>query len=98
MYQSPMEVVCKSAEDLKRERHTPEKSGPCAVGAKESPCEGKGAPCASQNSLLSKLHVKKQFEWGTEELLLCGLILWQLLCRPHDYLLLALLVFLLIFD
>lgn len=94
MYQAPIEVVKKSEEEFKKERHLPEGMGQRAV------LESAGAQKreAAKNSVFASLRVKQSMEWSTEELLLLLLILWQLFSREHDYLLIGVLLFLLFFD
>lgn len=139
MYVKPVNVICKSEEEFKRERHTPEKCGPRAVcgcdparecreppreckelprecreaprDCKEPPRECRELPCEKEHHKCPECEekpehkhkkslpfLKKQMEWGTEEFLLCGLILWQLLSEDRDYLLIGIFLFLLLFD
>ncbi len=91
MYASEINVIAKSEEAFKQERHLPE-VGPKAHAVQKidhAPEAVAGVP---------SLRLKKQIEWGTEEMLLAGLIVWQLLSGEEDYLLILVLLFLLFFD
>lgn len=96
MYPMNVDVVAKREEEFKRERHAPERGlGQSAVltdGSKEA------VPRPKDSALPFGLHLKDHLEWGTEEVLLLGLILWQVFCGEKDLLLILVLVFLLLFD
>ncbi len=100
MYQTPVEVLKKSEEEFKRERHLPESGGQrAAVASVSGPrAEDTSKKQVSQGFSFAGLRLKQRLEWSTEELLLLLLILWQLFCREHDYLLMGVLLFLLLFD
>lgn len=99
MYPTPIEVVRKPEEAFKRERHLPENaSGQSAAVNSQTPPVAPRVPKENAAPLADLFHLKKSLEFSTEELLLVGLILWQVFCREHDWLLISVLLFLLLFD
>ena len=94
MYPNGVDVVAKREEEFKRERHTPERG----LGQSAVSNEGKQDNVLKKGEAPFGLHLKSHLEWGTEEVLLLGLILWQILSGEKDLLLILILVFLLLFD
>lgn len=94
MYPNAPEVISKREEEFKRERHPsePELAQRAVLQKTSSGLQEKVRPAAG---LLSGLRVRSEWDWGTEELLLIGLILWQIFCKEPDVLLILVLVFLL---
>ena len=99
MYQTPIDVLKKSEEEFKRERHLPDGGGQRAAVASvptaRTEVSSKQEP---KRFSFAGLRLKQRLEWSTEELLLLLLIVWQLFCREQDYLLVGVLLFLLLFD
>lgn len=97
MYTANVEVLSKSAEEFKRERHLPDaECGQRAVEQaknREWPARGR----EGQGGWMG-LHFREKIEWNSEDLMLLGLLLWQFFSGERDWLLCAVLLFLLLFD
>ncbi len=91
VYSKGFDVLPKSEEQLQKERHAQSLQRAALVESTRGPHSQKTV----QKAPLVGVRIS---EWGTEEVLLCGLILWQFLQKERDYLLIGILVFLLLID